>query len=210
MAIENRLTHSSASMMWSKGIMRFYHNELALNVPESVYFPREDSLLLAGVLEKEKLQSKKVLEVGCGSGFLSIVMASGKAIVTAVDASKDAVEATKLNAKKNDVSLACFASNLFSAVTSKFDLIVFNPPYLPDDSDDKTYSGGKSGREVIEKFIKQAKNHLNKNGKILLLISSLTGEQDVLSLFHTCSFKTKIAAREKIPWEELLVIEAIV
>ena len=187
--------------------MKFYHGDIILDVPETVYYPREDSLLLAKALENESLK-KKVLEIGCGSGFLSIVMAKKGAEVTAVDGSKDAVEATRLNAKKNDVSLTCFGSDLFSSVTSKFDLIVFNPPYLPDESNDATYSGGKTGRKVIEKFIKQVKEYLNKNGRVLLLISSLTGEKEVLSLFHACGFKTKIVTREKIPWEELMVIEA--
>ena len=187
--------------------MKFYHGDIILDVPETVYYPREDSLLLAKALENESLK-KKVLEIGCGSGFLSIVMAKKGAEVTAVDGSKDAVEATRLNAKKNDVSLTCFGSGLFSSVTSKFDLIVFNPPYLPDESNDATYSGGKTGRKVIEKFIENTKDFLERDGKILLLISSLTGENEVIPLFHTYSFKTKVIAREKIPWEELMVIEA--
>ena len=186
--------------------MKFYHGDIILDVPETVYYPREDSLLLAKALENESLK-KKVLEIGCGSGFLSIVMAKKGAEVTAVDGSKDAVEATRLNAKKNDVSLTCFGSDLFSSVTSKFDLIVFNPPYLPDESNDATYSGGKTGRKVIEKFIENTKDFLERDGKILLLISSLTGENEVLSLFHNCGFKTTIVAREKIPWEELIVID---
>jgi len=190
--------------------MKFYHDELALDVPEGVYYPREDSLLLAKVLEKENLADKRVLEIGCGSGFLSIFMAKSKAAVTAVDISKDAVETAIKNAENNDVSLTCFQSDLFSAVNGRFDTIIFNPPYLPDESNDATYSGGIKGRETIEKFIRNAKAHLSKNGKILLLISSLTSEKEVLSLFHTYGFKTKIIVREKIPWEELMVIEACI
>lgn len=189
--------------------MRFYHKELILDVPESIYYPREDSLLLAKVLEKESLQDKKVLEVGCGSGFLSIVMAKKGAEVTAVDIDKNAINTAKGNAKSNNAEINCFESGLFSAITSKFDLLVFNPPYLPDEGIDRTYAGGRTGRETIERFIKQARTHLNKNGKILLLISSLTGEKDVMSLFHKHGFKTRIASREKVPWEELMVIEAV-
>ena len=190
--------------------MKLYNGKLALDVPEEVYYPREDSLLLAKVLEKEDLANKRILEIGCGSGFLSIFMAKSKAAVTAVDISKDAVQATKTNAKRNNAEVTCLGSDLFSAVNNKFDLIVFNPPYLPDESGDNTYSGGKTGREVIERFIKQAKKYMEKDGKILLLISSLTGDNETLSLFHSCGFKTKIVAREKIPWEELMVIEACI
>ncbi len=195
--------------------MKFFHGELILEVPESVYYPREDSLMLAKVLEKENLANKRVLEIGCGSGFLAIIMAKGNAKVTAMDISKDAVKATGQNANKNGVELTCLKSNLFFSVTGKFDLIVFNPPYLPGGDDVKylkkerghIFSSG-SGRELIEKFISQAKAYLNSKGKILLLISSLTGEKEVLSLLHTNSFRTRIVAREKIPWEELIIIEA--
>ncbi len=194
--------------------MNFYHDGLTLEVPGSVYCPREDSLLLAKVLEKEELKGKHALEVGCGSGLLSIIMSKSNAKVTAVDVSRDAVATARENAERNGVALACFESDLFSSVTSSFDLIVFNPPYLPE-GDDKYLEkekrhliGGRTGREVISKFIVQAKAHLNNNGKILLLISSLTGEKDVMDLFHAQGFKTKIAARENIPWEELVVIEA--
>lgn len=188
--------------------MKFYHGKFVLNVPESVYYPREDSLLLAKVLEKENLANKRVLEIGCGSGFLSIVIASKGANATACDISKNAIKVTDSNAKQNNVEVTCLNSDLFSSIKSKFDLIVFNPPYLPDESKNKTYSGGKNGRETIEKFVKQAKKYLREGGRILLLISSLTGEKEVLSLLSAYSLKTKIIAKEKIPWEELMVIEA--
>lgn len=188
--------------------MKFYHDALTLNVPDGVYYPREDSLLLSRAVGDTELKDKSVLEIGCGSGFLSVIMAKRKANVTAVDISNDAVKAAEENAKANAVSLTCSQSDLFSAVTGKFDLIVFNPPYLPDESGDKTYSGGKTGRETIEKFIKGAKAHLAAGGRILLLISSLTGEKEVLYLFRNTGFRTKTVARQKVPWEELVVIEA--
>jgi len=196
--------------------MKFYHGALALDVPQGVYYPREDSLLLAKALENTELKDKRSMEIGCGSGFLSIVMARRNANVTAVDISENAVNASNDNAKKNAVALTCFQSDLFSAVTGKFDLIVFNPPYLPEDDEAKYLGtekqqlyGGGGGREVIQEFISQSASHLAEGGRLLLLISSLTGEKEVTGLFHTSGFKAKVVAREKIQWEELMVIEAI-
>jgi release factor glutamine methyltransferase len=183
----------------------FYYMGITLSVPERVYCPRGDSLLLAGVLEKMKPKGI-ILDMGCGSGFLAILIAKS-AEVTAVDINPSAVRTTLQNAVMNNVKLKALQSDLFKKVKGRFDFIVFNPPYLPAE-EDKTYSGGKTGRAVIIKFIKHAGKYLKKNGRILLLISSLTGEKEVLELFRKNNFRTKIITRQKIPWEELLVIEA--
>ena len=190
--------------------MKFFYKDMELDVPESVYFPREDSELLAGVIESMRLKDKDALEVGCGSGLLSIIMARKHARVTAVDINPAAVEATTENAKKNHIHLIARTSYLFDRVEGKFDLIVFNPPYLPvgEDENDITYSGGSTGREIIEVFVSYARNYLKKGGRILMIISSLTGEEEVLELFGQARMRAKPVARKKISWEQLIVIMA--
>ncbi len=191
--------------------MKFFYKDVELDVPESVYFPREDSELLAGVIENMRLRNKDVLEIGCGSGFLSIIMAKKHARVTAVDINPAAVETTTANAKNNHVHLVARVSYLFDRVEGKFDLVVFNPPYLPVDEgeEDETYSGGLTGREIIEVFVSYAGNHLKSGGRILMIISSLTGEEEVLALLRGSGMKASVKARKKVWWEELVVIEAI-
>ena len=191
-------------------LMKFYHNELTFEVPKSVYYPREDSLLLAKTIEKTNLKSKAVLEVGCGCGFLSVLMAKSGATVSAVDINPEAVEITKANADANGAVLNAINSDLFSNVRGTFDLIVFNPPYLPveEGEHDAAYAGGPTGREVIGKFIAQVKSHLRLNGYVLVLISSLTGEKEVIKLFNKEKMSATAVAREKVPWEELIVIRA--
>ena len=186
--------------------MKFYHNGITLEVPEGIYYPREDSMLLAEFLESMELKGKSCLEVGCGSGFLSILMAKSGAVVTAVDVSSQAVETAKKNADINGINLHFAVSDLFSNIDSKFDLIVFNSPYLPkDEYSDITYSGGI---EIVERFISSASAHLKEGGKILLLISSLTGEKEVLDIFAKNGFKAKIIKRKRIFFEELMIVEA--
>ena len=190
--------------------MKFYYKSLILEVPEGIYYPREDSLLMAKIIENMPIHNGKVLEMGCGSGFLSILTAKRWFDVTAVDINENAIETTKSNAKQTAVNVVAFKSDLFSSVKEKFDIIVFNPPYLPveEGENDKTYAGGKTGRETVEKFISTVKRHLKPNGIVLLLISSLTGEKEVIELFEKQKMKTTIIAREKIPWEELIIIRA--
>ena len=189
---------------------KFYYGSMELEVPESVYSPEEDSLLLAKHIERLDLGDKSVLEVGCGSGFLSIVAAKGGATVTATDINEEAVEITKLNTKANSFAIKAVKSDMFSAIKGTFDLIIFNPPYLPveEGETDPTYAGGKSGREVIERFAAGVKSRLKPNGSVLMVISSLTGEREVIDLFSKEKMKASTVAREKIPWEELIVVEA--
>ena len=189
---------------------KFYHGEMKLEVPESVYYPGEDSELLAKHIESLDLHGKSVLEVGCGSGLLSIIAAKKGASVTAVDINKEAVEMAKANAGANSAAITAVESDLFSSVKGKFDLIIFNPPYLPVEEGEKdpTYAGGATGRETIERFVACVKSHLNPGGVVLMVISSLTGEKEVIELFEKQGIKASVAAREKIPWEELIVIEA--
>ena len=188
--------------------MKYFHKDIELEVPDSVYCPREDSELMARCIEEMDMNKRAALEVGCGSGLLSIIMSKNGAAVTAVDINPDAVDATKKNADKNDSNVNSFVSDLFENVEGKFDLIAFNPPYLPDDDNEPTYSGGKTGREVIGRFISGVKRFLNNDGVVLAIISSLTGEEEVIGMFKSIGMKTTVIRREKIPWEELLVIKA--
>ena len=88
----------------------------------------------------------------------------------------------------------------------KFDLIIFNPPYLPEDKREPEDSklattGGKKGDEILKRFLLKAKEHLEENGKILLVISSLTGDPKALFKDYTW----KLLEKEEIFMETLSV-----
>ena len=165
-----------------------------------IYEPREDSFLLQKYV-KQYAQGK-VLDIGTGSGIQSITALKKTKEVLAVDINPEAVELLKkkgINAR---------ISNLFSKVKGTFDIIIFNPPYLPKDEREPKDSalattGGKKGYETIERFLKQAKKFLKKEGKILIVFSSLTG--NVNSLLKKYNYKFKILAREKLFFEKIYV-----
>src|SRR3989344_2055286 len=110
--------------------MKFSKDGMELEVPEGIYYPAEDSFLLADVIEGTEMKWKKVLEMGCGSGFLSILCAKRGAEVTAIDITEEAVNTTKANAHSNGVKIHVVQSDLFENIIGKFDMILFNPPYL--------------------------------------------------------------------------------
>lgn len=171
------------------------------------YNPREDSYL---ILKHIKDYSKGVvLDMGTGSGILAIEAAKYADSVIGVDINEEAIKIVKKKAK--NIKFIC--SDLFSYFKKhpkKFDLIIFNPPYLPENKDEpedikQMTTGGKEGYEVIEKFLSQAETYLEDNGKILLLFSSLTNKDRVNDIINKNNFKYKEIDKQKLHFEELYV-----
>lgn len=159
-----------------------------------IYEPQEDSFLLQKYVRR--FARGRVLDMGAGSGIQALAALEKTSDVLAVDISEDAVRLLRgkgVNAK---------VSNLFSKVDGKFDLIVFNPPYLPPDryDRDKSTSGGI---KIIERFLSQAKNFLNDGGKILIVFSSLTGDVD--SLLKKYGYKFSCLESKGYFFEKLFV-----
>lgn len=148
-----------------------------------VYEPQEDSYLLCECID-ETFNNKTVLEIGCGSGIVSITAAKQGAKVTAVDIDKKALKHTKELAEKENLNIKLVHSDLFENIKDTYDIILCNPPYLPDDKNvkDIALDGGKEGWEYIAKFLEQAKEHVHEKGYILLLFSNLSDKDKVLSL----------------------------
>jgi release factor glutamine methyltransferase len=90
-------------------------------------------------------------------------------------------------------------------VWNKFDTIIFNPPYLPDDEMDKDIAldGGKFGHEIIERFLSEAKKYLNANGIILIIFSSKTGKEQVDSLIEKNGFKSEELEKIHVFFEDI-------
>jgi len=173
-----------------------------------VYSPQEDSYLLGKEVKKYLLHLKnkdrKVIDMGSGSGIqaqICLKLEIKKENILCVDIDKEAVKFIK---NKN---IKTIQSNLFNKVRSKFDLIIFNPPYLPEHKYDKKKdtTGGKKGYETILRFLKQAKSHLNKKGAILLLFSSLSDPNFILEYALKQKYKPEKLIEKNLFFEKLFV-----
>jgi release factor glutamine methyltransferase len=163
-----------------------------------IYEPAEDSYLLQKQVKKFVKKGMKVLDMGTGSGIQALTVFKLDAQVVAVDINPECVE------QVSKLGIKTIESDLFQNIKEKFDLIIFNPPYLPlDEREPKdsqlSTTGGKTGSEVLNDFLKKAKDYLEKDGKILIVVSSLT--KGIKK--HDYHF-TKLS-EQKIPDEILIV-----
>lgn len=185
------------------------------SVSDEVYPPREDSKLLASVLARQDFSGKRVLDMGTGSGIQAYtVVQQGAQRVTAVDVNPDALEDARENLERSGVDLDTVTfveSDLFEAVDDAFDVIVFNPPYVPGEKElgtreETSWAGGKEGREVIDRFLDGFDDHLGAEGQVFLLQSSLNDAEKTVNRFEEQGFAVEVVAEKKIPWEKLLVL----
>ncbi|WP_296856172.1 HemK2/MTQ2 family protein methyltransferase [uncultured Methanobrevibacter sp.] len=186
-----------------------------IETDDLVYIPSDDTFLLAENLEIKKGQS--VLEIGTGSGLVSMYASLLTDDVTATDINYNALELAEKNFKLNNIgTIKLEFGDLFEPVKDKkFDVILFNTPYLPTDSDDiinddlnYAFDGGLDGRKVIDRFINQVSNHLNEKGIVQIIQSSLSDNDRTLDMFDRNGFVAEIAESEKFFFEEIVLINA--
>ncbi|MEA3414006.1 MAG: HemK2/MTQ2 family protein methyltransferase [Nanoarchaeota archaeon] len=167
-----------------------------------IYQPEKDSFLMQKAIQ-ENIKNKEisVLEIGIGSGIqLQTLKDLEIKKIRGIDINPEAVEHCK------KLGFKVWKSNLFLNVKNKYNLIIFNPPYLPKDKKEDKESqlattGGEKGSEIINKFLEQAKNYLTKEGRIFLLVSSLTKDLNLIS------YDKNLLIKEKLFFEQLEVYE---
>ncbi len=172
-----------------------------------IYEPREDSFLI--LKEVKRYTRGKVLDMGTGSGVLAIAASEQADSVVGADINKKALDYARKKAANID-NIKFIHSDLFSKVKNKFDLIIFNPPYLPERKEEPKWlrtqiSGGKKGYEILEKFFSQVSDYLTPNGKILVLFSTLTKVDKIHEILENYAFHYQKLAEESFDFETLFV-----
>ena len=187
---------------------------------DHVYEPSDDTFMLAEAILNENRTFNLALDMGCGSGALSIILAEKASHIIALDINPSAVKNTKLNALINGLSykIDVICGDLFHPIRYGylFDLIVFNPPYLPEDEYDQilslqdrlAWSGGISGRETIDAFINLLNSFMRNNGVLLMIQSSLSDYELTVKRLKNLNFKVKVIAIKNFFFERLCVIRA--
>ncbi|CAI1492417.1 Methylase of polypeptide chain release factors [Thermococcus nautili] len=183
---------------------------LRILLDENVYEPAEDTFLLAETLEVKP--GEMALDVGTGTGIIALLMARKAKYVLGVDVNPKAVELARKNALLNGIGNVEFClSDLFENVSGRFDVITFNAPYLPGEPEepiDLALVGGETGREIIDRFIREVPDYLTKNGRVYLVQSSITGIEETLNLFREVGLRAEVVAKRHLFFEDIVVVQA--
>ena len=186
-----------------------------ISVFEGVYPPSEDSELLASAIKNHK-KVRYALDVGTGSGYVALFLSKISEIVISSDISLYCVKCSKKNASDNGIdNISFLISDLTSAFRNNvFDIITFNPPYLPVDNNVKphenpelAWDGGKDGRTVIARFLADAYRVLADDGEIFLVISSLTGYNEVIDLCKHYGYSHVLVDYKRFFFEILFLLK---
>ena len=185
---------------------KFFYNS-SFYVDESVLDPRPETELIVESVLENKENVKTILDLGTGSGCIAISLALelSEVIVVGSDISDKAIDVASFNSKKNNANVTFVQSDWFKNITTRFDIIVSNPPYvsegelacLPDEV--KNYdpkvalNGGKDGLNGYRKIAESLNLHLNIGGLGIFEIGfgQVTDVRNIFSKFGFSVYRIK-------------------
>lgn len=158
----------------SKTRMYDYEN-IRLEIPPQVFHPGFffSTNMLLNYIKELPLKNKSFLELGCGSGLISIYAEKKGAKVTATDINPTAIESLRKNSKRNDARLTIIQSDLFKNIPAqRFDIIAINPPYYkknPVSARDYAWYCGEKG-EYFESLFRQLKDFIHPDSETYMVL----------------------------------------
>jgi len=161
-------------------------------------------------LKNYELKNKNILELGAGSGMISVFCAKNFAEVTASDISKTAVENIIANAKLNNCNITAIHSDLFDSIPNQnFDFIIINPPYFPKDASTESelawFCGGDF--QYFEKLFKQLPDYLIPETIVLMVLSENCSIKTIEAIAKKNNIEIKLKDRRKFFGEENFIFQ---
>lgn len=160
-----------------------------IDLSKKVLIPRLETEFWTAIaideIKNKKIKNIKVLDIFSGSGCVGVAVLANTENVLCdfADKDKNAISQIKINLKNNFINKKRYKiikSDVFKNIKDKYDFILANPPYIPTTRKNKIQKsvlkyepklalfGGADGLKYINKFLKDAKKHLNPDGKIFM------------------------------------------
>ena len=169
-----------------------------------LYLPSDDTIFLANTINR--YSGTLALELGTSSGI--VLMELAKQFKTVIGTDIDFCSLKRLlEMSRNQRVICCHAASALHGI--KFDLIVTNPPYLPNSTGiiDKTIDGGPAGVEITIDFIEDAIDKLQIGGKILIIVSSISNSKKLDDFLSKNNIKVKKVDQKSLFYETLEILE---
>ena len=202
--------------------MHIYGLEIELD--KDIYEPSEDTFLTIDTA-KELINISKditILDMGTGTGIIGLYLSTLSNVkeVVLADRLDEALELAKKNYYLNKglvkANLRFVKSNLFSNIKDKFDIIVFNTPYIPCNRLEirkfgiiaYSWCGGNDGSRVAIRFLNKVNDYINKDSYIILTTSSIANQAKINSAIKRNNLK--IIKENKIAYPSESIISKVI
>ena len=187
-----------------------------LTIPPTVFDPSLflSSKYFAQYLQTLPLAGKSVLEIGCGSGILSLAAARAGAIVTAIDLNPEAVICSRDNASRNNLAqqVTVHVSDQFQAINEvRFDLVFSNPPYYTgsvSDISSHAWMGGIN-LEFFKTFAGNLGAHLSIGGNALMILSEDADIGAIRAIFQNSGFAMDEIDTRRLRFEQFFIYKIV-
>jgi release factor glutamine methyltransferase len=202
------------------GVLLYAYAGCVFRVPDGVQPPKAGSLLFCRHLHPRA--GERMLEIGAGLGLAAVLAARAGASVVATDVVPDAVEAIRLNAALNGVTIDARVGDCYAPVAGeRFDLVCSNPPQMPTppgrervDAAAAADNGGIDGWEILDRVISGAPAHLRPGGRLLFTIFAFLGRKTAFAKVEAAGLVPTLVASEtqafpRIGFERLDHIRAL-
>lgn len=200
-------------VQWYISTDRTYsYKGLQLHIPKGVFHPGLffSTKQLVNYIDTQNIQGKTLLELGCGSGLISVYSARAGAKVTATDINPVAAKCAAPNAERNNQQLTTIVSDLFDSVPpTTFDFIIINPPYFkrtPKTNADYAWFCGE-GLEYFQKLSGQLAAFLHVNSKVVMILSEDCDVDGISAIFNKHNFNLLLVSESTVAFEKNFIFE---
>lgn len=181
--------------------------QIAISVHPGVFHPGffSSTMFLLSFLEKQNLRQQSLLELGCGTGLISIFAAKGGARATASDLSVKAIENTRVNAHMNQADVTIVHSDLFQQITPTcFDWIIINPPYYarnPKDEADLAWYCGENF-DYYKRLFAGIRTYMHRSTQVIMVLTKGCDIQAITNLAQASGLSFQLIAEKKVLFDE--------
>ena len=193
---------------------RFRYKSIRAVVLPGVFFPHFtfSTRFLMSFLETNELEGMSFLELGCGTGVISVLAAQKGANVLATDLNPQAIKNAERNAKDNMVSIKIQLSDLFQDITlQQFDYIVINPPYYPkepaNDAERAWFCGDDF--DYFKRLFSTIRPYLKNESQVFMVLSEDCDLEEVQGIAKSNDFTFSTVLEKKIRGERNFIYQII-